>query len=88
MSLTPIEVSPGFRRAYKRKPEAMCHAIKSTVKQLRTDWRHPGLHAHKMQGAVGVWEAYVDRANRVTFRWDDDTIVLLNHCNHDVLRKP
>jgi hypothetical protein len=88
MSLTPIETSPGFRRAYKRKPEPMRAAIKATIKQLRTDSRHPGLHTHKVQGAIGVWEAYVDGANRLTFHWEGDTIVLRNHCNHDVLKHP
>ena len=42
-----------------------------------------------MQGHRGVWEAYVDRANRVTFHYaDDGTIVLRKNCNHDILRRP
>ena len=41
-----------------------------------------------MQGHRGVWEAYVDRANRVTFHYDGETIVLRKNCNHDILRRP
>lgn len=36
----------------------------------------------------GVWEAYVDRGNRVTFEYAvDGSIVLRNHCNHDILKR-
>lgn len=41
-----------------------------------------------MQGFEGVWEAYVDRGNRVTFHYDEDgSIVMRNHCNHDMLTR-
>jgi hypothetical protein len=50
--------------------------------------RHPGLHTHRVQGSAGVWEAYVDSANRVTFHYDGPKIVLRNNCNHDILRRP
>jgi hypothetical protein len=32
-----------------------------------------------------VWEAYVDRANRVTFHYEVGRIVMRNHCNHDII---
>jgi hypothetical protein len=42
-----------------------------------------------MQGYKGVYEAYVDKGNRVTFHYDDaGRIVMRNHCNHDILRSP
>jgi len=51
--------------------------------------RHPGLNVHRIQGTADIWEAYVDRGNRVTFRYDESgALVFLNHCNHDVLRRP
>jgi hypothetical protein len=36
-------------------------------------------------GTRGVWEAYVDSANRVTFHWEGDTIVLRNNCRHEIV---
>lgn len=65
----------------------MQDAILSCIKQLRIDWRHPGLHAKKMAGRPGVFEAKVDHRNRVTFFWDGDVIVIENHCTHQVVSK-
>jgi mRNA-degrading endonuclease YafQ of YafQ-DinJ toxin-antitoxin module len=66
----------------------MLGAILECVNQLGQDPRHPGLHTHKVKGHKGVWEAHVDKANRLTFEWDDDVLVLRNNCNHEVLRRP
>ena len=41
-----------------------------------------------MGGAPGVWEAYIDDANRVTFHWDEGRIVLRKNCGHDILKNP
>lgn len=62
-------------------------AILETVKRLGDDPGHPGLHTHPIQGTKSpkVFEAYVDQKNRVTWHWDEGTIVLLNHCNHDII---
>lgn len=49
--------------------------------------RHPGLRTHRVQGSPGVWEAYVDGANRVTFHYEGSKIVLRNNCNHEILRR-
>jgi mRNA interferase RelE/StbE len=87
LALTPVSVDPAFRRRLTDKTPAMQGAILECVRRLRENWRHPSLRTKKMQGQPGVFEARVDRANRVTFHWDGETIVLRNHCNHDVLRR-
>jgi len=63
-------------------------AIARCIELLGDNPRHPGLHTHRVQGTAGVWEAYVDRANRVTFHWAGPAIVLRNNCNHDILKTP
>jgi hypothetical protein len=62
-------------------------AILECVRRLREDWRHPALRTKKMEGHPDVFEARVDRANRVTCHWEGDTIVLRNHCNHAMLQR-
>lgn len=56
--------------------------IAKTITQLREDPRHPGLHTEKVRSRPGVFAARIDGGNRLTFRWEDGTIVLMNHCNH------
>ncbi len=84
--LTPVLIDKAFRRRLKKKSPEMQLAISEAVTRLRTDWRHSGLRTHHVQGTRGIYEARLDRGNRLTFHWDDDTIVLRNHCNHDILK--
>lgn len=62
-------------------------AILSCVKRLGENPRHPGLHSHSVKGTSGVFESYVDDANRITWEWGDDCIILRNHCNHDIVKR-
>jgi hypothetical protein len=66
----------------------MRDTIARAVTQLRRDHRHPGLRTHRVWGQPGVYEARLDAGNRLTFHWDDDTIVLRSHCNHAILKNP
>lgn len=87
MALTPVEVTPRFRRAYRKKTVTMRDAVDDAVLKLRTDPTNVGLQAKKIQGQPGVFESRIDRSNRLTWHWEDDTIVLRNHCNHDILNR-
>jgi hypothetical protein len=84
----PIEIPPSFKRKLAKKTPEQAGAILRCIAQLDENPRHPGLHTHRVQGAQGVWEAYVDDANRVTFHYEADRMVFRTHCNHDVLRRP
>lgn len=88
MALTPVSIDKAFKKRLAKKPAHLQASIMSTIAQLRKDWRHPGLRAHEMGGHPGVFEARIDGGNRLSFHWENDTIVLRNHCNHDMLRKP
>lgn len=57
------------------------------VEQLSKNPRHPSLQTHKVQGTPGVFEAYVDKGNRITFERNGDTIILRNNCNHSILNR-
>jgi hypothetical protein len=82
-----VVIPENFRRVMKRKDPRLRMAIRECIERLTEDPRHPGLQTHKMRGAAGVWECYVDKGNRVTFAWVGNTIVLRNNCNHDMLAR-
>lgn len=80
--LTP---TPTFKRRRRKKTQQMKDSIDDCIKQLAANPRHPGLHTHRVQGAKGVWESYVDGANRITWHYgENDDIVLRNNCVHDM----
>ncbi len=80
-------VPPKFKRVARKKQPPPQAAIARCLQLLGDDPHHPGLHTHRVQGAPGVWEAYVDGSNRVTFHWDGPVIVLRNNCNHKILER-
>jgi hypothetical protein len=84
-----IRLDPSFGKRLKKKETSLQGAILETVKRLGDDPLHPGLHTHPIQGTKNpkVFEAYVDQKNRVTWHWEDGVIVLLNHCNHDIIKR-
>ena len=82
-----IDIPPAFKRVVKKKDARLRAAIARCVALIADDPRHPGLHTHRVQGAPGVWEAYVDAANRVTFHYEGSKIVMRNNCNHDILSR-
>jgi len=86
VGLTPVEVTTAFRRAYKKKPQATRDKIDKALSRLRAESSVKG--THRVWGTKGVYEARLDGANRLTFHWDNDTIVLRQNCNHDILRRP
>lgn len=83
-----IVITPSFKKKLRKKTPAQAGAIMDCLSRLAEDPHHPGLHTHRVQGTDGVWEAYVDDANRVTFEYSGGDLVMRVHCNHDILRQP
>lgn len=79
----PYEITPSFKKRLTKKTPDSAGAVLRCIKRLDENPRHPGLHTHRVQGTTDVWEAYIDRSNRLTYRYEDGKIILLNHCNHD-----
>jgi hypothetical protein len=85
----PVVLTPKFKKRLQDKQPKLAAAILQCIHRIEENPRQPGLHVHRMHGAAEVWEAYVDRSNRVTFHYDESgAIVFRNHCNHDILRQP
>lgn len=85
--MPPIVIPDNFKKVMLRKQNNLQAAILECVEQLGNDPSYPALKVHRVRSKPGVWEAYVDRANRVTFEWDQGTIVLRNNCNHDIIER-
>jgi hypothetical protein len=81
-----IEIPDGFKKRLAAKTPQLQKAVLECLDRLGTNTRHPSLQTHRVQGTRGVFEAYVDEANRVTFHYEQGRIVMRNHCNHDILR--
>lgn len=85
MALTPVEVPRPLKKKLAKKPKEMQGAVLAAIRQLRIDWSHPGLGCSKL-GGTEIYHAKVSKGNRITFYWEGDTIVIENHCNHDILK--
>lgn len=83
-----VTIAPSFKKQLRKKSPTLKKAIFRCLRLLESNPRHPGLKVHRIRGTADeVWEAYVDRKNRVTFRREDaGGFVMLNHCNHDIIR--
>jgi hypothetical protein len=83
-----VEIPKSFRRRLRKKSHEMQGAIARCIETLLSDPQNNGLAVHPVEGSPGVWEAKVDKGNRITFEYGSDRrIILRNHCNHDILRR-
>ncbi|MCI0558957.1 MAG: hypothetical protein MN733_10710 [Nitrososphaera sp.] len=83
-----FERTDRFKKLYKRLPGPVRSKVNRQLKFLANDIRHPSLYAKKMSGREGVWEARVDKHNRMTFLIIGDRIILRAVGPHDILKKP
>jgi hypothetical protein len=79
----PVEFTDRFVKQYLRLPVAIQRKVDKALLQLDADFRKPGLRSHPLQGAQGIFEAYVDRRYRMTFERNGDTFIMRNVDNHD-----
>ena len=84
LAVPGVRIEKTFKKRLIKKTPAMQGSILECISKLCDDPHHPGLHTSKVRGADGVFEAYIDQANRLTFNWDNGVIVLRNHCNHQI----
>jgi hypothetical protein len=78
-----VRIDSRFKKRLEKKTVTQQAAILECIERLADDPRYPGLQTHPIQTQPGTLSARVDRANRVSFERDGDTLVMLNHCNHD-----
>jgi mRNA-degrading endonuclease RelE of RelBE toxin-antitoxin system len=79
----PIRFTERFVKQYERLPKSIQGKVDKALRLLDADFRHPGLRSHPVEGARGVFEAYVDAKYRLTFERHGDVLVMRNVDNHD-----
>jgi mRNA-degrading endonuclease RelE of RelBE toxin-antitoxin system len=85
----PIQFTERYVKQYERLPKAIQRKVDKALRLLDMDFRHPGLRSHSIEGARGIFEAYVDAKYRITFERRGDVFVMRNVDNHDdCLRNP
>lgn len=84
-----VNLSERFISQYARLPKTIQRKVDKALLLLDADHRHPGLRSHPVQGADGIFKAYVDDKYRMTFNREGDELFLRNVDNHEeCLKKP
>jgi hypothetical protein len=78
----PLQYSHRFVLEYELLPSAIQQKVKKALRLLAADFRQ-GLCSHPVQGAPGVFEAYVDHKYRMTFERHSAVFIMRNVDNHD-----
>ncbi len=79
----PIRFTERFVRQYERLPKTIQKKVDRTLFLLESDFRHPGLRSHPLEGVKGIFEAYVDSKYRMTFERRGEIFIMRNVDNHD-----
>jgi hypothetical protein len=79
----PIEFTYRFIKQYLSLPLTIQRKVDKALNSLDNDFRKSGLRSHPVEGARGIYEAYVDRRYRMTFERNGDTFIMRNVDNHD-----
>lgn len=78
----PFATTNRFEKQYSKKTLDEKDKVDETLDILEQNPRHPGLHAHRIQGKKRIWECYIDDSMRITFEYGKGCIILRNNCRH------
>lgn len=84
-----VNLSPRFRRAYKKLPDHIRNDFKKRIEIFITNPHHSSLGTHKLQGKLQACLAFRLRDGyRVLFEFSaSDTVDLLDVGSHDMYQK-
>lgn len=85
----PVRFTERFVKQYEKLPQTIQKKVDRALHLLDTDFRHPGLHSHRVEGHENIFEACVSDKYRFTFERQGAFFVMRNVDNHDeCLRNP
>jgi mRNA-degrading endonuclease RelE of RelBE toxin-antitoxin system len=79
----PIQFTERFVKQYERLSENIQRKVDKALRMLGSNFRHPGLRSHPLEGAGDIFEAYVDAKYRLTFERRGNILIMRNVDNHD-----
>ena len=78
-----------FVRAYNALPSPIQRKVDKTLRLLESDFRHPSLQTHPIQGTPGIYEARVDLKHRLTYQREGDDLIMRTIGGHEeALKNP
>ncbi|MBI3740161.1 MAG: hypothetical protein HY257_00195 [Chloroflexi bacterium] len=78
-----------FVRAYADLPTNIQKKVDKALRLLETDFRHPSLQSHPIEGSTGIYEARVDLKHRLTYQREGNDLILRTVGGHEeTLRNP
>ena len=85
----PLVFTQRFVRAYTELPAHIQKKVDKALGLLDSDFRHPSLQTHPIEGWEGIYEARVDLKHRLTYQRDGNDLILRTVGAHDeTLKKP
>jgi hypothetical protein len=80
-----------FKREFNRLPSEIKRVERAKFALFSTNWRHPSLNCHKLEGVVWrghpVFDLYVTDKYRVLFIIDHDVVVSFSIGTHGIVSK-
>lgn len=78
-----------FKRAYKSLPQEAKERVKTSLRMLASNIKHPSLNVKKIKGTKDIWETRAGLDYRITFQIIRDYFILRNVGHHDpTLKNP
>lgn len=79
-----LRASTRFLRRAKKLRDPQAAMLRAALRRFASDAADPLLRVHKLKGELrDYWAFSVDEDLRVLFRWDGDTVFLVNLGSHD-----
>ena len=82
-----IRLTGTFRKDYRRLPKEIQAKADKQLRFLVENPKHPSLKIHRIEGAEGFWEFYVDRSYRGVYTQEGEVIVLRYIGKHEIVEK-
>ena len=80
-----LQLSDEFKETLDRCSAELKNQVMGTIQRLSVDPGHPSLQAHRLRGAAGKWECYVNRQWRIIFDWDNNSLRLWKLGDHRII---
>ena len=91
-----LEMSDGFQKDYREKPQKVKSRLNNVLRFLQNPGpTHNSLNSHKIldkqtarEEGIDVWESYIDWSYRITWNYQPGRVIFLRATNgHEILPK-